>query len=161
MGRRWTVNASPLILLGKIDHLWLLRDLSDELIVPDAVVREVGVKPEGERLLEEVLGYPSTCTVAPGAIPREVEVWDLGRGESAVIAAALVEDGSRAVVDDLEARRCAQALGLSVIGTLGVVLRAKRKGLIPAARLTLTRLREVGLYVADDLVDRALGHLGE
>jgi len=161
MGRRWTVNASPLILLGKIDHLWLLRDLSDELIVPDAVVREVGVKPEGERLLEEVLGYPATRIVAPGAIPREVEVWDLGRGESAVIAAALVEDGSRAVVDDLEARRCAQALGISVIGTLGVVLRAKRKGLIPAARPTLTRLREVGLYVADDLVDRALGHLGE
>jgi len=161
MTRRWTVDASPLILLGKVDHLWLLRDLSDELIVPDAVAQEVRVKPEGERSLDELLAYSSVRVAAPVAVPHEVEVWDLGRGESEVLAVALVEAASRAVVDDLEARRCGQALGVDVIGTLGVVLRAKREGLLPAARPTMAHLREVGLYVADDLIDRVLGYLGE
>lgn len=84
-----------------------------------------------------------------------------GRGESEVLALALKPGVWRAVVDDLEARRCAQALGARVIGTLGVVLRAKRKGLIPAARPVVDRLRRVGLYVSDELVERALTHLGE
>lgn len=51
MSRVWVVNASPLILLGKIDRVDLLSQLSDELIVPDVVVREVGAKPDGERIV--------------------------------------------------------------------------------------------------------------
>lgn len=47
MSRRWVVNASPLILLGKVDQLQLLRDLTDELIIPEGVVQEVGVRPDG------------------------------------------------------------------------------------------------------------------
>ena len=44
MSRRWVVNASPLILLGKIDQLSLLEDLTDELIIPKGVAQEVQVK---------------------------------------------------------------------------------------------------------------------
>lgn len=161
MTERWAVNASPLILLGKVNHLWLLRDLSDELIIPDAVIKEVGIKPDGNPVIDEVLGYPSSRSTAPVKIPRHIEAWDLGLGESEVLAAAEAEGAHRAVLDDLESRRCAQALGIYVIGTLGVVLRAKRSGLIPAARPIVTRLRQVGLYVEGDLVDRALAHIGE
>jgi len=142
MSRRWVANASPLILLGKVGQTRLLRDLADELLIPEAVAREVGVKGDGERMLQELLSSPSVSLAGEIAVPKDVEVWDLGRGESEVLAQAMITEGSRAVVDDLEARRCAQALGVGVIGTLGVVLRAKRRGLIEAARPVVTRLRK-------------------
>lgn len=161
MSRVWVVNASPLILLGKVGHVTLLSDLSDKLIVPDVVAREVGAKPEGERIISEVASLPGARFEAGIATPSEIEAWNLGRGESQVLALAGVHSGSRAVLDDLEARRCAQSLGVSLIGTLGVVLRAKRKGVIERARPVVEHLRRVGLYASDTLVEQALAHLGE
>ncbi len=48
-----------------------------------------------------------------------------------------------------------------MIGTLGVVLRAKRRGVIEMARPVIEHLRRVGLYASDSLIERALTHLGE
>ena len=161
MSRVWVVNASPLILLGKIDRVTLLSELSDELIVPDVVVREVGAKPGGERIISTVASLPRARFQGEIATPSEIAAWNLGRGESQVLALAETYPRSRAVLDDLEARRCAQSLGLALIGTLGVVLRAKRKGVIERARPVVEHLRRVGLYASDSLVERALAHLGE
>lgn len=161
MSRLWVVNASPLILLGKIGHVALLSELSEELIVPAVVAREVGAKPGGEPVLAELNSLPNARIEAEIAISSELAVWNLGRGESQVLALAGATPGSRAVLDDLEARRCAQSLGLPLIGTLGVILRAKSKGIITAARPVIDHLRRVGLYASDQLIERALAHLGE
>lgn len=161
MGKRWVVNASPLILLGKVKRTPLLLGLAEELIIPDAVAREVQIKADGQRSLEELQSEANVRVASRIDIPRQIAAWDLGRGESEVLAQALDLKADRAVVDDLEARRCAQALGVEVIGTLGIVLRAKRKGLIQAARPILMNLRRVGLYVSDDLLEKALAHLEE
>ena len=161
MSRRWVVNASPLILLGKIGHVALLGELSDELILPEAVAQEVGAKPEGERVLAIVASLPGTRIEATVTLSSGLAAWDLGQGESQVIALATALPGSRAVLDDLEARRSAQSIGLPLIGTLGVVLRAKRRGLIEAARPVIEHLRRVGLYTSDQLIEQALAHLGE
>lgn len=161
MSRVWVVNASPLILLGKIDRIDLLSELSDELIVPDVVVREVGAKPDGERIVSEIASLRGARFEGEVDAPSEIAVWNLGRGESQVLALAGAYPRSRAVLDDLEARRCAQSLGQALIGTLGVVLRAKRKGVIERARPVIEHLRRVALYASDSLVERALSHLGE
>lgn len=144
MSRVWVVNASPLILLGKIGRVALLRQLSDELIVPDMVAREVGERPEGEQVIAEVSSLPGVRFETGIATPSEIADWNLGRGESQVLALAEAFPGRRAVLDDLEARRCAQSLGLPLIGTLGVVLRARRKGVIEKARPLIEYLRGVG-----------------
>ena len=52
--KRWVVNASPLILLGKIDKLGLLGALADVVAVPQAVVSEVGTKPDGAPILQVI-----------------------------------------------------------------------------------------------------------
>lgn len=161
MIERWVANASPLILLGKIDRLDLLRDLATDLVIPVGVVGEVAARAKGRRSLDDLAFWPDVHVQNCDSIPRDIAVWDLGRGESEVLALAIQEEASRVVVDDLEARRCAQALGVGVIGTLGVVLRARRAGLIPAARPVVTRLREVGLYLSDNLTEQALAYLGE
>jgi predicted nucleic acid-binding protein len=76
----------------------------------------------------------------------EILSWDLGAGETQVITNAQSHGAERVVIDDLEARRCAKAMGLKVIGTLGIVGRAKAMGLIDQAEPVVRRLRETGLY---------------
>ncbi len=161
MSRLWVVNASPLILLGKIGRVSLLGALADELVVPEAVAREIGAKREGERILAEIASLPGARLGPEVPISPDLTAWNLGRGESQVLALAATLSSSRAVLDDLEARRCAQSLGLPLIGTLGVVLRAKRRGLLKSARPVIEHLRSVGLYASDQLIEQALAHLGE
>ncbi len=81
---------------------------------------------------------------APSPIPAEVTEWDLGPGESAVIATALATPGARAIIDDLSGRRCALAVGLEVMGTLGVVIAAHRLGHVADPRAVLLDLRAHG-----------------
>ena len=128
--RRWVVNALPLILLGKTNHLGLLGALADQVVVPKAVVDEVGTKPDGKTLLQVIAEDPAYTVVANEVAPLEILSWDLGAGETQVIANAQSHGAERVVIDDLEGRRCAKAMGLTVIGTLGIVGRAKAMGLI-------------------------------
>src|SRR5262245_40636737 len=118
MSRVWVVNASHLILLGKIGNVALLLQLSAEHVVPELVFREVGARPEGERVSTEVASFPGARFEARIATSAELTAWNLGPGESQVLALAEASPGSRAVLDDLDARRCAQSFGLPIIGTL-------------------------------------------
>jgi len=66
-----------------------------------------------------------------------------------------------AVLDDLQARRCARGLGILATGTLGVILRAKQAGLISTARPLVEDLLRKGLYLSRAVVESALGEVGE
>jgi predicted nucleic acid-binding protein len=82
------------------------------------------------------------------------------RGESQVIAHCV--GGSRwAALDDLAARRCAVAHHVSVIGTLGVVMRSKRNHQIENARPLVEELIAAGMFLDDEFVDRVLASIGE
>ena len=78
-------DASPLILLGRVDRLGLLRAISHEVLIPRQVVREIDVKGEGDPSRARWCALPGSG----GCRTAEVAAWSLGRGESAVIAAAL------------------------------------------------------------------------
>ena len=159
--RRWVVNASPLILLGKIGHVGLLGALADQVAVPRAVADEVGAKPDGGATLQAISDAPSFLIVENEAATPEILSWDLGAGETQVLAHALAHKEERVVIDDLEARRCAQAMGLGIIGTLGIVGRTRAMGLIGQAEPVVRCLREFGLYASDELVRRLLKEVGE
>lgn len=97
----------------------------------------------------------------PPPIPPGIMQWGLGPGESAVLAESLRPPGSYAVIDDLAARKCAAALGIPVIGTLGIVLRARKQDVIPAARPVMEDLLRGGMFLSRPLLDRALALVGE
>jgi len=158
---RWVVNASPLILLGKVEQIQLLGALAGEIAVPRAVIREVSAKPDGERSVKTLAALESAIVVDDEVPPANILSWDLGPGETQVISHAVANTSERVVIDDLEARRCAKAMGLAVIGTLGIVGRAKVAGLIGRAEPVIQRLRETGLYVSDEIVQRLLREVGE
>jgi predicted nucleic acid-binding protein len=66
-----------------------------------------------------------------------------------------------AILDDLAGRRCAEALNIPINGTLGLVLIAKRRGVIRASRPVLEKLRQSGMYLSDQIMNQALGLIGE
>ncbi len=158
---RWVVNASPLILLGKVEQLQLLEALPEQIAVPRAVIREVSAKPDGERSVQALTALESAIIVDDEVPQANILSWDLGAGETQVISHAVANTSDRVVIDDLEARRCAKAMGLAVIGTLGIVGRAKVAGLIERAGPVIQRLREAGLYASDEIVQRLLREVGE
>jgi predicted nucleic acid-binding protein len=82
-------------------------------------------------------------------------------GEEAVLTLALASIDCEVVLDDLAGRRCAEAHGIPLIGTLGVVILAKRIGRIAAARPVIEELRRAGLRAGDDVVANALNRANE
>jgi predicted nucleic acid-binding protein len=159
--RPWVVNTSPLILLGKVEQIPLLGALAAQIAVPRAVIRELTAKPDGERAIQTLTALASAIIVDDEVPPANVLSWDLGAGETQVISHAVVHAADRVVIDDLEARRCAKTMGLAIIGTLGIVGRAKVAGLIDRAGPVIQRLRETGLYASDEIVQRLLREVGE
>lgn len=155
------VNASPLILLGKIDRLRLLRALGRDLIVPDVVVEELNAKGADDAVVQAVGRADWLRTVAVPPIQESVAAWRLGMGETAVIACALQYENPVTVLDDREGRRCAASHGLAVVGTIGVVLLAKDDGLISLVAPVLNELVTAGMRVSDELFARALHLAGE
>ncbi len=158
--RPWVINASPLILLGKLRRLDLLELLAPTLIVPEAVIREVAAGSDRDAATAASVAWARERMRPDVPVVSSVGSWDLGAGESQVIAHCLAISAV-AVLDDGEARACAQAHDLSLIGTLGVILRARRQGLIPAARPLIDELMSAGSFLDKGLVERELAKLRE
>ncbi|WP_334765052.1 DUF3368 domain-containing protein [Nostoc sp.] len=66
---------------------------------------------------------------------------------------ALKNSDFAAIVDDRAAQRCGQALGITTIGTGGLLILAKRRGLIPSISPGIQALRDAGLWLSDTLVN--------
>lgn len=155
------VNTSPLIHLAEAGLLHLLRESATAVWVPEPVAREIRAYGESDPTAR-ALATNSWIEVKPNeTVPAEILAWNLGAGESAVLVLATLFPGGVAVIDDLAGRRCAEAFGLPLRGTVGLVLSAKRAGRIAAARPILEQLRDGGMYLSNATLDRTLRLVGE
>jgi len=153
------VNASPLILLCKVGRVELLRHLCRTVCVPEGVVAEI----------EAVSDDPACHTVSACAwlrrvtvaVPDGIKAWDLGRGESEVVAFALATTGFRPLLDDAEGKACSLAFGLRPLGTGGLLIYAKRAGLLDSVGEVLDAMRARGLWISDSVVHAILQQAGE
>jgi predicted nucleic acid-binding protein len=85
-------------------------------------------------------------------IPSSITSWDIGEGESSVLSYALKNPDFWAVIDDKEARRCAISLGCRCIGTIGIILLAKRRGIITSIKESLNKLQNAGLWLSETFI---------
>ena len=147
-------NSSPLIALAQIDQLDLLRRLFGAVLVPPAVVAEVA---------PTLRALPSWIEIhaLTGAAPADLNRRGLGPGEREALALSLEMKPSLVILDDLPARRIANALGLPLIGTLGVLLAAKEAGLVESIRPHLDKLAAHRFFVSDDVYRDLLKAAGE
>jgi len=154
------VNASPLIYLTGAGQLDLLRLAGDEIVVPRAVADEVGCWGTDDPVARALDQRTWLKTVPNPSVAPSIQAWDLGAGETAVLSYALLEHAA-AILDDRAGRRCALAHRIPLRGTLGLVLLARKRGKIHAARPLVERLREEGMYLSDAVINRALTLVGE
>jgi len=161
VAERPAINASPLILLSRVGQLSLLRLVSEEIVVPIAVATEIQQYGATDVTAEALARAGWLVVVETPAVPEPIQSRNLGAGESAVLTWGYVHPDTTAIVDDLAARRCAATLGIPLLGTLGLVLTAKQRGSVPAARPLLEQLRLSGLYLSDRVMNQALALVGE
>jgi predicted nucleic acid-binding protein len=85
-------------------------------------------------------------------IPPLIQAWDLGNGETEVISWAYVHCEFEAILDDRAAGNCASSLGIRVRGTLGVILLAKKEGVLSHVKPLIISLMEQGFRIAPELL---------
>ncbi len=154
-------DSDPLISLAIIDRLDILPLLYQRVVVPPAVWHEVTVKGKGmpgadavARLSWLEIGKPEPQVLQPLSILVDP-------GEAEVIALAQSVADSIVLLDDSQARRVAERFDIPRIGTLGVLRRAKKQGLVTAIRPHIEQLRAHNIYMSDRLVEAVLQDVGE
>ncbi len=159
----WVIvaDSSPLIGLARIGQIEILRRLASRVLMPPAVRDEVTIhSPEA----------PGAATIrqttwieveAPDHLEVEPLAILLDRGEAEAIALAQRLPGPTLLLDDARARRVAERLGIHRIGTVGLLRRAKKAGLILAVKPHLEALIANGIYINRTLLDAVLKDVGE
>lgn len=161
MAKSPAINTSPVIFLTKGNCLDLLQIVNAEIIVPLAVATEIQAYGETDVTAQALASTDWLITLETPPVPSIIQSWDLGAGESAVLTWGYIHPGTKVIIGDLAARRCATTLGIPLKGTLGLVLTAKQRGVIPAARPVLEQLRLTGMYLSDQTMNQALALVGE
>lgn len=143
-------NSTCLIALERIGQLELLPRVFATVFAPPEVQAELGRRPEWLT----VEGVRDAAVVA--ALRTQLD-----DGEASAIALAMELGDVIVILDDKKARRIARQIGLKILGTIGVLLRAKRRGVIAAIHPMLTALQETGFRMTAGLYGEALRLAGE
>ena len=156
-------HSSPLIFYAAIGRLELLHGAFGEIFIPPAVWREVVEAGAGRAGASEIAQEMWILQRSPpSAVKSLPSLSVLDAGEAEAISLAMSFDPTIPIIlDDLQARRAAEAFGLAVTGAGGVLVRAKRMGLIHSVEDLLTELRSAGLYLGESAVARLLQLAGE
>ncbi len=154
-------NTSPLQYLHQLGRLEILAALAGTVIVPSAVTAELNHgRAKGVDLPDlSRLGWIQERRPAEPADAALIA--DLGAGEAGVLLLALEATDPVVILDDRLARRRAEALDLRLTGTLGLLLSAKRVGLISAITPEIEALRALGFRLSARAVEAVLQDAGE
>ena len=156
------VNTAPLIFLSKIKKLELLRIGAEVVYAPATVLNELkAVQDEADMAVQEILGtwlLEKSCS-QPNLLAMARQALD--PGEAKVIALALELGITDVVLDDLDARSFACRSGLQPIGTLGLLLAAKRAEIIRTVFPEIDALGKAGFHASAALLARILTEAGE
>ena len=156
--RKVIANTTPLIALSEIGQLDLLRKLYSEITIPTAVIHEIISEPARSLVMaaewikiEELPDMKHKSSFSSRLHAGEIEVIMLAQKDAADLL----------IMDDNTAKKTAKYLGLTVTGTMGVLLRAKKEGMITEIKPLLEELIGNSLYVSQTVKDYVLNQAGE
>lgn len=156
-------NTSPIINLAAIGRLELLQQLYGSIAIPQAVYHEIAVRGVGQPGAIEIqtLSWFDQYHVHDTALVQQLKQ-HLDAGESEAIALAIEIQADQLLLDERRGRTVAKQYGVSVIGLMGVLLLAKRQGLLETIRPVLYELRTVaGFWIDAELFKQVLESAGE
>jgi predicted nucleic acid-binding protein len=152
-------NTTPIIKLAGVAMVHLLPALYRAISIPEAVYHEYQAG-RASRLGSPDLDTLSWLTVHPVA-PDPAVPATLDAGEAEAIALARPLNARILLLDERRGRRAAVRLGLPVVGTLALLLRAKQQGLLPLVRPVLDQMVAQGRYIGADLYEQIVRAAGE
>lgn len=155
-------NTTPLIALDACNQLDLLRSLYGRILIPEAVDRELS--RGGSTGLTTGLTSAHRAWIGVQAITSPPSVHLLARldaGEAEVITLALEIGASLVLIDEKRGLKVARELGLSALGSVGILLLAKKKGLLPEVKPHLHEMQSKGVSLSNRLIVWAIIQAGE
>lgn len=156
-------NTSPIINLAAINHLDVLRQVFGTIVIPQAVYHEIVVVGSGQPGADEVR---EANWIQVHAITNQplitVLTLSLDQGEAEAIALAVEIQADLVLLDERMGRSVASHFGLKCIGLLGILIEAKRTGVLPAVKPVLDDLRsKAGFWVSPAPYDQVLQTVDE
>lgn len=153
-------NTSSLIGLFGINRLSFLREIYTEVWIPRKVEKEF--LAVNEVIHQEALQSAPWLKVVDLTNPQSAAAYQgIDAGEVEAFALAVEYDARLVLLDDNQGRRKAKEIGLTVKGTVGILLEAKDEGLIDVIKPLLIRLRDNGMHLSKSLINDALQEAGE
>ncbi len=150
-------DTSILIAFESLGKLPVLKKIFSQIIIPEGVYKELNAE-KGDFVLED---WIIVKKIANLDLYRRLYL-DLGEGESETITLAIEEHADYTLLDDKEARKEAIDLGLKVIGTAGLLISAKRKGLINSVMAEIRKLEErINFRLSRNLKQQLKAEAGE
>ncbi|MBP7950722.1 MAG: DUF3368 domain-containing protein [Verrucomicrobiales bacterium] len=157
------INTGPVIALvaatGKLDWLaslyqnvWVPGEVDEELSAGGPLAPE----PALVRATWETIRRLPPSRGLPAFLTRELD-----RGEASVIHTALERGIATVAIDEKSGRRVARLHGLKVTGSLGILVRARKEGVIASLDQSIRRMRSQGIWLSEDLIRLALAEVGE
>jgi len=139
----------------------LIRALFGKAYVPEEVRAELNNGRESGVDLPVVEDCRFLEVLPPQATMFSKLARDLGKGETAVILNGLECPGCLVILDDFLARNVARELGLKVSGTAGIIINAKKSGLLASVSAVLGMMGNLGFYLAPEHKSIILREAGE
>lgn len=144
-------DTSCLIVLSNIGELQLLQKIYSSIITTKEVAEE----------FSEALPFWIEVKSATSKYYQQILEIQIDKGEASAIALALEIPNCILILDDLKARKIATHLGLTITGTIGVLIKAKLQGHLTSIKPSLEKLSKLNFRISDDLIKAALDLAGE
>lgn len=141
MHRTIISDTSCLILLDKIGELSILNKLFGNITTTSEIAKEFG-KPLPAWVEIKEPGDKNYQAIIEASVDK---------GEASAIALAIESDDCLLIIDDLKGRKFAQQLGLTIIGTIGVIVDAKLAGIIPSVKPVLSKIKSTNFRITEQL----------
>ena len=149
--RKVVVNSTPLIALCGIGKLDVLHEMYSEIMIPKAVYREVTEKQDSACWQIENAGSWVRIEDIQDHSEKKMYKAKLHEGEVEVMILCQERQADLAIIDDNAAKKTAKYLGINVTGTLGVLLKAKQKGILKENRPLISELKVNGFYISTEV----------
>ena len=160
--RKVVVNTTPLIALSHVSQLDVLKRLYGEIIIPEAVYRELSIKTESicKKAVDNSLEWIRIKSIN-NEMAKAMYKTQLHDGEVEVMILSKEIAADVVIIDDANAKKHAKYLGLPVTGTLGVLIKAKREGYVNELKPIFSQMVENGIYISQSLMELCLKQVGE
>lgn len=159
--RKVIVNSTPIIILSNAQSLSVLKSVYQEITIPKAVFDEVTAKEDSAcNELKNNLDWIHIENISNQASKRMYQA-KLHAGEVEVMILAQETNADLVILDDNAAKKTAKFLGLTITGTMGVLLKAKSLGFISEVKPIIDRIKDNGFFITNELYNLILNQAGE